>query len=243
MRHPEQWNMMIYTQNMLDSDVMDFEVLITGGSRGIGKEIVNIYSRAGYKIYAPSRDELDLADPSSVERFIVGNSHRFFGIIINNAGVNHINTIENIVDEDLDDMMNINLLSPLRLIRGFVPNMKNHKFGRIVNVGSIWGIISKPGRAGYSVTKHGIHGLTKTLALELAADGILVNTVAPGQTMTELTMRNNSAKEIEQMERDIPIGRLADPDEIARVVFFLGNEDNTYITGQELVVDGGLSIQ
>lgn len=222
---------------------MNFEVLVTGGSRGIGREIVKIYEAAGYSVCVPTRRELDLSSAESVERFITDNISRNFCIIINNAGVNHINMIENMIDEDIDDMMNVNLVSPLRLIRGFVPCMKEAHFGRIVNLGSIWGVISKPGRTGYSITKHGIHGITKTLALELGRDGILVNTIAPGQTMTELTKQNNSQADIEQMERDIPLGRLATPAEIAKAVFFLGNEDNTYITGQELVVDGGLSIQ
>ena len=82
-----------------------------------------------------------------------------------------------------------------------------------------------------------------TLALELAPFDILVNTVAPGQTMTDLTKKNNDADAIRQMERNIPVGRLALPEEIARVVFFLGNEQNTYITGQQILVDGGLTIQ
>lgn len=222
---------------------MDYEVLVTGGSRGIGHEIVRIYEEAGYSVCAPTHAELDLSSVESVEGFIKKNLSRKFCIIVNNAGVNYINTIENIKDKDVQDMINVNLISPLRLIRGFVPCMKKAHFGRIVNIGSIWGVISKPGRTGYSITKHGIHGMTKTLALELGRDGILVNTIAPGQTMTELTRRNNSREDIEQMERDIPLGRLADPAEIANAVFFLGNENNTYITGQELVVDGGLSVQ
>ncbi len=222
---------------------MDYEVLVTGGSRGIGRAIVNIYEEAGYKVCAPSHYELDLSNPESVEAFIENNNSRKFCVLINNAGVNHINMIENMLDGDINDMMNVNLISPLRLIRGFVPVMKENHFGRIVNIGSIWGVISKPGRTGYSITKHGIHGITKTLALELGKDGILVNTVAPGQTLTELTKKNNSPEAIKQMEIEIPLGRLADPSEIAKVVFFLGNENNTYITGQQLVVDGGLSVQ
>ncbi len=222
---------------------MDFEVLITGGSRGIGKEIVEIYREAGYLVYAPTREEMDLSNEASVEAFIQRNNTRKFCIIVNNAGINRINMVEKMIDEDIIDMMNVNLISPLRLIRAFVPCMKKTHFGRIVNIGSIWGVISKPGRTGYSITKHGIHGITKTLALELARDGILVNTVAPGQTMTELTKSNNSPEAIKQMEQDIPLGRLASPMEIAKAVFFLGNEHNTYITGQELVVDGGLSVQ
>ncbi len=220
----------------------DYEVLITGGSRGIGREIARIYREAGYKVCTPVRKELDLSAPRSVEQFIENNWMRKFLIIINNAGVNHISRIEDIADGDIENMMDVNLISPLRLIRGFVHAMKDARFGRIVNVGSIWGVISKPGRTGYSITKHGIHGLTKTLALELARNGILVNTVAPGQTMTDLTRKNNPPEAIRQMEADIPLGRLADPAEIARAVFFLGSEDNTYITGQELIADGGLSI-
>ncbi len=223
--------------------MLDFEVLVTGGSRGIGHEIVKVYEEFGYRVCAPTHQELDLSNPKSVEGFIKKGRTRKFCIIINNAGINHINPVENMTDDDIENMMNVHLISPLRLIRGFVPVMKENHFGRIVNIGSIWGVISKPGRTGYSITKHGIHGITKTLALELGKDGILVNTVAPGQTMTELTKKNNSPEAIKQMGKEIPLGRLADPCEIAKVVFFLGNENNTYITGQQLVVDGGLSIQ
>ncbi len=222
---------------------MDFEVLVTGGSRGIGYEIVKIYENHGYRVCAPTREELDLSVADSVESFIKTNFNRPFRIIINNAGINHIDQVENLRDKDIEEMMNVNLISPLRIIRGFVSEMKKVHFGRIVNIGSIWGVISKPGRVGYSITKHGIHGITKTLALELGREGILVNTVAPGQTLTELTKKNNTTDAIKQMEIDIPVGRLADPAEIAKAVFFLGNEDNTYITGQQLIVDGGLSIQ
>lgn len=124
-----------------------------------------------------------------------------------------------------------------------MPYMKRNRFGRIVNIGSIWGGIGKPGRSVYSATKHGIHGITSTLAVELAPYNILVNTVAPGQTLTELTLRNNSHEEIRQMEKDIPLGRLAQPEEVARLVLFVGNEENTYITGQQIFIDGGLTIK
>lgn len=220
---------------------MMYNVLVTGGSRGIGKEIVNLYSSEGYNVLAPTRKELDLSDCNSVDGYIRSNTD--IHILINNAGVNHVNLIEDICAEDVQEMMNVNLLSSLRLIKGVVPFMKEKHFGRIVNIGSIWDVISKPGRTGYSITKHGLNGITKTLALELADEGILVNTVSPGQTMTELTKKNNTIEDIEQMKKDIPLGRLATPLEIAKAVFFLGNENNTYITGQELIVDGGLSIQ
>lgn len=217
-------------------------VLVTGGSRGIGKAIAEVYQKGGYIVETPEREKLDLADLNSVSSFIDNHRVEGFDIIINNAGCNFINPIEEVGEKETFQMVNVNLLAPIRLLRGFVPYMKQNRFGRIVNIGSIWGVVAKSGRSIYSATKHGIHGITCTLAAELASYHILVNTVAPGQTMTELTLRNNSMDEIRKMETDIPLGRLAKPEEIARVVFFLGNEENTYITGQQVVVDGGLTV-
>ena len=224
---------------------MSRRVLVTGGSRGIGKSIVGIYRERGYVVEAPGRSELDLARAESVEAFLRRGreSGQGYDIVVNDAGVNLINEIDRVENDDLEEMFNVNLLSPIRLLRGLVPYMKERRFGRIVNVGSIWGVISKPGRSIYSATKHGLHGISKTLALELAPYGILVNTVAPGQTMTELTMKNNPGDAIKKMEEDIPVGRLAQPTEIAKAVFWLGSEENTYITGQQIVVDGGLTIK
>lgn len=219
------------------------KVLVTGGSRGIGKEIVGVYQSHGHEVYFPPRSELDLSKEESLRVFLETHKDDGFDGIVNNAGINIIGKIEETAEEVLDEMVSVNLLAPYRLLMGVIPYMKRQHFGRIVNIGSIWGVISKPGRSIYSMTKHGVHGLSKTLALELAEYNILVNTVAPGQTLTELTVRNNSAEEIKQMEKDIPLGRLADPMEIAKAVYWLGSEENTYITGQQLVVDGGLSVK
>lgn len=218
-------------------------VLITGASRGIGKAIAEKYKSKGYMIYTPTRAELDLSDMDSVRRYIEKHQTDKYDIIINNAGVNIINEIDNIRKSDVEEMFSVNLLAPIYLLQGFVSNMKKNRWGRIVNIGSIWGDVAKPGRSIYSATKHGIHGITNTLAAELAPYNILVNTVDPGQTLTELTLKNNSPEDIKKMERDIPLGRLANPEEIAEVVFFLGTDANTYITGQKIVVDGGLTIQ
>lgn len=219
------------------------KVLVTGASRGIGKAVASIYQDKGYSVDMPPREILDLADADSVASFIETHNKDGYDIIINNAGCNIINSIDNIIESDINQMMQVNLLSPIILLRGFVPYMKKNRFGRIVNIGSIWGAIAKPGRSVYSATKHGIHGITSTLAVELASYNILVNTVSPGQTLTELTLRNNSPEEIREMERDIPVGRLAQPEEVARLVFFLANEENTYITGQQIIIDGGLTIK
>ena len=218
------------------------KVLVTGGSRGIGKAVAELYRQNGYEVDAPARADLDLSDRESVSGFVETHKDRGYGIIINNAGCNFVNPLEDIKEEEIFGMINVNLLAPVFLLKGFIPAMKEKGFGRIVNIGSIWGVTAKPGRSIYGATKHGIHGITMGLAAELGSCGILVNTVAPGQTRTLLTLRNNSAEDIKKMEQDIPVGRLAQPEEIANAVFFLGSEKNTYITGQQLVVDGGLTI-
>jgi 3-oxoacyl-[acyl-carrier protein] reductase len=162
-------------------------------------------------------------------------------IVINNAGINPLNLIENISSEDAVATMNIMYHSPLALIKACVPTMKSHSFGRIVNIGSIWSVVSKPGRLVYSSAKHALDGITNTLAVELAPNGILVNTVCPGFTDTEMTSQNNTPEEIAALCQSIPLGRLARPQEIAGLVHFLGSERNTYITGQKITIDGGFT--
>ncbi|SDP35261.1 SDR family NAD(P)-dependent oxidoreductase [Selenomonas ruminantium] len=220
-----------------------YTVLVTGGVRGIGKAIANKYRQEGYKVIAPDREECNLAAENSVEEFIRRYQDERIDIIVNNAGVNDVNLIDEITDEELEQMMQVNLISPIRLIRGFARNMKKNNFGRIVNIGSIWAVVSKGGRTVYSATKHGIHGVTKTLAVELAPYNILVNTVCPGFTLTDLTRKNNDAEAIAKISREIPLGRMAEPEEIANVVYFFGNENNTYLTGQKITVDGGYTSQ
>lgn len=220
-----------------------YDVLVTGGSRGIGAEIVKMYRGQGLSVLAPTRDEMDLSSRDSIKEFLDKYKDNHFSILINNAGCNDIHNVDEITDEEIDNMVNTNLLAPLLLTRGIVPGMKAEGFGRIINIGSIWGVVSKPGRTVYSMTKNGIHGLTVTNALELAKYGILVNTVIPGDTLTELTLKNNSPEDIKEKERIIPLGRLARPEEIAKIVCYFGSSENTYVTGQRIVVDGGYTVQ
>ena len=163
------------------------------------------------------------------------------GFLINNAGINDIVCMEDADDETIERMLEVDLVSPMRLVRGFIPRLRESPYGRIVNIGSIWASVSKPGRGLYSAAKNGLHGLTNALAVELASSGVLVNTVCPGFTATELTRKNNSPEQIAQIEGDIPLGRLAEPEEIARAVVFFGSKENTYITGQKILVDGGFT--
>lgn len=219
------------------------KALVTGASRGIGEAIVALLEKEGYELCAPTRAELNLADNKSIEYFVGKWHDKGFDVIVNNAGCNDINIIDEIRDDEISNMIAVNLVAPLLLIRGLVTYMKRHKHGKIVNIGSVWGVVGKPGRTVYSATKHGIHGITQTLAVELAPYNILVNTVCPGYTLTDLTKKNNSLKQIDEISALIPLGRLAEPSEIAEVVAFLVSNKNSYVTGQQLVVDGGYVVR
>lgn len=217
--------------------------LITGGSRGIGKAVVEVFESHGYEVISPTRAELDLSNKDSVEAYVVVHANEELDTLVNNAGINDIARIEDAEDETIERMLEVDLVSPIRLLRGFVPALRKSSCGRVVNVGSIWAAVSKPGRGLYSAAKNGIHGVTNALACELAADGVLVNTLCPGFTATELTVQNNTPEEIASIEHLIPLGRLARPEEIARMIYFLGSVENTYITGQKILIDGGFTVQ
>ena len=218
-------------------------VLITGASRGIGKATTEKFLLSGYSVFAPTRAELDLSSALSVSDFLNKYQDVSFDTIINNAGINDINLLENVNDDELFNMLEVNMISPIKLLRGLICGMKKKNYGRIINIASIWAVVSKEGRSIYSATKNAMHGITNTLALELAPYNILVNTVCPGFTLTELTKKNNSEEQIKEISKEIPLGRMATPEEIANVIYFLGSEENTYITGQKICVDGGFTVK
>ncbi len=213
--------------------------LVTGASRGIGHAVADLLEKQGYKVFKPTHQELDLSDIQSIDDYCMEHSQTTFDILINNAGINDINDIDNITEDEIYRMTQINLIAPISLIRSVVVNMKKQNYGRIVNVGSIWGLAGKPGRTVYAATKHGIHGITQTLSVELAPYNILVNTVCPGFTLTELTYKNNTPDQIAEISGFIPMGRMAQPVEQAKVICYLAGTENTYITGQQIAVDGG----
>jgi 3-oxoacyl-[acyl-carrier protein] reductase len=218
-------------------------VFLTGGSRGIGRAVKEKFIASGYTVYAPTREELDLSNGQSLKKYIEMYKAITFDIIINNAGINEINLLENIDECDMENMFQIDLIAPILLLKGFIPNMKKNKRGWIVNIGSVWAVVSKEGRGLYSSVKNGLHGITNALALELAPYNILVNTVCPGFTLTELTKKNNTDVEIKKINELIPLKRMANPAEIAEFVFFLCSENNTYITGQKICIDGGYTVR
>jgi 3-oxoacyl-[acyl-carrier protein] reductase len=216
--------------------------LVTGASRGIGAAIAAKMRNEEIRVLSPSRQQLNLSSNESIDQYL-RTTEVPIDILVNNAGINLIAAGEVVSDQNIEDTIQVNLVAPIRLIRGIVPRMIQNKYGRIVNISSILSLASKPGRLTYSASKAGLNSITKTLAVELAPCNILVNAVAPGYTNTELTKINNTKDEIEEIKKLIPLGRLAEPEEIAEIVYFLCSKANTYITGQVIFADGGFVCQ
>ncbi|MBI5554649.1 MAG: SDR family oxidoreductase [Elusimicrobia bacterium] len=212
--------------------------LVTGASQGIGHAIAKRLRQEDLEVLTPSLEKMNLLSDISIDAYLA-ELKKPVDILINNAGINILGSGIEVSDETIKQMTQVNLLAPLRLARAIAPGMIERKYGRIVNISSIWSAITKPRRVTYSMTKAGLNGLTRTLAVELAPYNVLVNAVAPGYVNTELTKQNNSPADLEKIRNTIPLGRLAEPDEIAELVAFLCSAKNTYITGQVIVADGG----
>lgn len=235
--------------------------LVTGATRGIGKQIADDLSRLGAELILTGTNPeeisllnqagrsqkpschwyaVDFTKPESVKAFLKElDGYKRIDICINNAGINRINAIDEMLDEDWQEILRVNLDGPFLVTRAVSRIMKRQGFGRIVNIGSVFGVISKEKRAAYSVTKFGIQGLTAATALDLAPYNILVNTVSPGFVSTDLTKRILGEEGMQEMASKVPLGRLASPEEISKVVLFMVCDLNTYITGQNIIVDGG----
>lgn len=214
-------------------------LLITGASRGIGKSISELLgTRSDIELVTPSRSECDLSNVDSVAQYL--SNTQPFDFIVNNAGINVIKKVTDILDEDIAQLNRINLESPLKIIRHSAEHMQSNKFGRIVNIGSIWSVRSKEHRTLYSGSKFGIAGYTKALAHELGADNVLINTVCPGFIDTELTRASLSDDERSALIEQVPLKRFGRPQEVAEFVEFLLFK-NSFITGQSLVIDGGFT--
>lgn len=245
---------------------IDFQgktVVVTGGTRGIGAAMVETFLAAGAKVYTTGTDvgvldklnesarsksmpieylHLDLSSPDSVDDCLkkLLKLDRV-DVLVNNAGVNKINAIDEITDDDWDWINAVNLRGPFLVTSSLTQIMKKQWYGRIINISSIFGVVSKEKRAAYSTTKWGLLGLTKAVALDLAPYNILVNAVSPGFVDTELTRQILGDDGIEELITQIPQQRLADCEEIAKTVLFLASEHNSYITGQNIIVDGGFT--
>jgi len=225
------------------------KALITGGSKGIGAKIVEDLLARGCEVWFTSRSDdysknhfkVDFLDRESVHHFESKILEMDFDICINNAGINKIKDVVDFEESDWRDIIEVNLNVPFLVCRAVIPGMKRIGSGKILNVSSIWGTIGKEGRSAYAASKFGIRGLTLALAAELAENGILVNTIAPGFTETDLTEKMLGKEGMEAIALKIPMKRLAKTNEISKAALFLVSDDNSYITGQHIVIDGGFT--
>ena len=243
-------------------DLTSRTALITGATQGIGKAIACQFEAAGASLILTGTNrkqidelnanlreqgkkntiylQLDLSSEQSVDRFLKDmDSLTPVDICVNNAGVNRVSSFSETSEEDFDWMHRVNLRGPYRILKHLLPHMQSQQYGRVVNIASIWSIVTRKRRSLYTTTKNALVGMTEALAVELASDNVLVNAVSPGFTLTELTRRTNTATELSSIEGTIPMGRLAQPEEIANTVAFLCSDLNSYITGQNIAIDGG----
>jgi 3-oxoacyl-[acyl-carrier protein] reductase len=233
--------------------------LVTGGTRGIGKAIVDELLRSGAKVFATGTSvaqikelnitnknsqliylQLNLSNSDNVKDFIAKTLELTdVDILINNAGINIVSDADKITDENFLQIQEVNVHGPFLLAQAFGKQMIKRNWGRIVNISSIWGVVTRPGRLSYSASKMALLGINRTLAVEWAKNNVLVNAVSPGFTLTELTKTTNTEEELNIIKNKIPQNRLALPEEIARGVLFLSSNLNSYIVGQNLIIDGG----
>lgn len=230
------------------------KVFVTGASRGIGNAIAAMFRSEGATVTgtrtAPGAegkdacDEWVLADFSDLAQIracaeFVRQAEP--DVLVNNAGINRIAPFAEIDPDDFQLIQQVNVFAPFLLCRSALTAMARKRWGRIVNVSSIWGKISKSHRASYSASKFALDGMTVALAAEYSAHGVLANCVAPGFIDTDLTRRVLGDSGIQALIPAIPAQRLGRIDEIARAVLWLSSEENTYLTGQNIAVDGGFS--
>lgn len=237
-------------------------MLITGGSGGIGGAIAERFASARMKVvihYMNSHEAAnevarrcmnlgsqvmtvaaDLRDRSQLQRMAerLAASGMQPDILVNNAGKSHYGMLADLNEEDWDDVMDINLKGTFLCSQIFMPYMVSQRFGRIINVSSVWGVSGASCEVAYSASKGGVNAFTKALAKELAPSGVTVNAVAPGAVRTAM-LDNLAEDEIRMLEDEIPAGRLAAPEEIASLVYFLALPESGYINGQIISPNGG----
>ena len=239
-------------------------VLVTGGSRGIGKAMVYVFAKAGYNVILnynnseQSAKEImeDLKDCDGiVEIFKADVSKRYevdkmldyirseFGhldVVINNAGISMVGLFTDMSEEDWNKIVAVNLTGVYNVTQSALKNiMINAKCGTIINISSMWGITGGSCEVAYSATKAGVIGMTKALAKELALSNITVNAIAPGIIATDMMYNNYTEKEIEEMTREVPLGRLGTPIEVANLALYMASDNARFMTGQVIGLNGG----
>lgn len=246
----------------MNKPLTETTVLVTGGSRGIGAAIAERFASVGMNVvihYLHSHEAANevarrcldhgakvltvSADIRSKEQILRMQEklvkHQMVpDILVNNAGIAHYGMMSDVTEDEWDDVVSVNLKGIFLCTQIFMPHMVSQRYGRIINVSSIWGISGASCEVLYSTTKGGVNAFTKALAKELAPSGVTVNAVAPG--VVETTMLNTfNSEEKTALQNEIPAGRFAQPDEIASLVYFIALPESSYITGQIISPNGG----
>jgi len=238
--------------------------LVTGATRGLGKATAERLASEGATVVLTGRDAakaqevacaieangakalglpLEVGDAASCEALLSEIEKRLgpVDILVNNAGITRDTLLLRMDEEAWDEVLRVNLTGAYRLAKGVLRGMMKKRWGRIINISSIVGLIGNPGQTNYAASKAALIGFTKSLAREVASRGITVNAVAPGFIQSDMTDAL-SPEQRERLAEKIPMGRIGRPEEVASCVAFLASDDAGYITGHTLVVDGGLAM-
>ncbi len=232
-------------------------VLVTGGSRGIGREIVRLLSTLGYSVAFTYKSSVEAANALSLEcgalaiaadsaisadiERAVGEARARLGgidILINNAGISSFSMLSDLSLDEWNNTLAINLTAPFLYSKAVIPDMVHNKWGRIVNISSMWGIVGSSCEVHYSAAKAGLIGFTKALAKELGPSGITVNAVCPGLIRTDM---NSSLDEcaVREIEEQTPLMRMGEPKEVAAAVAYLVSDGAAFVTGDVMNISGG----
>ncbi|MBR6480842.1 MAG: 3-oxoacyl-[Thermoguttaceae bacterium] len=248
---------------MIQVDLKGQNAVVTGATRGIGFGVAKALSAAGAAVacigtnaekLAKSVEEINAAGGSAkayicdvsksdqvaeVSKQILDDFGGRVDILINNAGITKDTLVRVMTDEQWDDVIAVNLRGPFLMTRAFVGAMRKKKYGRIVNISSISGLIGNRGQANYSASKAGVIGFTRTVSKELANRNITVNSIAPGFIETDMTAVLDPMI-VTEMKNRIPVGRFGSPDDIAGAVLYFVSPDSSFVTGQVIAIDGGM---
>ena len=232
-------------------------VLVTGASRGIGLEAAKHFSKEGYKVIGTSRGEfnlgeligddsaisvqLDLMSKESIKNLFADlkSEELLPSVLVNNAGITKDQLFLRMKDEDWDDVIETNLNGLFRVTKAFIKPMVKNKFGRVINISSVAGLMGNSGQVNYSSSKSAMVGFSRSLAKELGSRNITSNVVAPGFIETDMTTFLNDDEKVE-VSKNIPMKRFGTVQDVAKCIVFLASDEANYITGQTISVDGGL---
>ncbi len=251
-------------------DLTNKIVLVTGAASGIGEAIAITLARAGAFVYVADLDEVngrrvadeiknegnqaeffklnvaEKADCENAAKFILGK-HKRLDILVNNAGIGHVGTILETTEEDLDRLFAVNVRGMFSLTKAFLPSMLERKYGVIINIASIGGVVAIKDRLAYCTTKFAVVGFTKSLALDHALQGIRANAICPGRVETpfvksRLAEYADPQKAYAEMAATQAIGRMGTPEEIAAAALYLASDEAAFVTGTAFEIDGGFSV-